>query len=292
MNDEGSEIDKTPNRRPPWLKVKGFGGTGYHTIRKQLRGFDLHTVCEEANCPNRGECFNSGTATFLLMGPVCSRNCRFCNVSGGRPLPLDVNEPEHVAGMAAALGLNHVVITSVTRDDLPDQGAAQFRNTVTEIKRLLPEATIEILTPDFNGRTDLINMSVASKPTVFNHNVETVPRLYPRVRPQADYRQSLDVLAYVARTFPEIKVKSGLMVGLGEEYNELHEVFDDLAAAGVTMLTIGQYLPPSSQHYPLDRYYTPEEFDDLGEKARLTGIPTVVSAPLVRSSYKAGDIIR
>jgi len=280
-----------PARRPPWLKVTAFGGERYHKIRRQLRGLTLHTVCEEANCPNRGECFNSGTATFLLMGPICSRDCRFCNITGGRPAPLDPDEPIHIAQLAAELKLSHVVITSVTRDDLPDEGAGQFRRTVLAVRDLLPEATVEVLTPDFNGRAELIEQVLASGPTVFNHNVETAPRLYPMVRPQADFRRSLSVLAYAAQNHPEIQVKSGLMVGLGEEKAELDEVFTALKNAGVKMLTIGQYLPPTRRHYPLVRYYTPEEFSELRTMAQRRGIPIVVSGPLVRSSYRAADLV-
>ncbi len=280
-----------PERRPPWLKVTAFGGERYHRIRRQLRGLTLHTVCEEANCPNRGECFNSGTATFLLMGPICSRQCRFCNISGGIPLPPDPDEPRHVARLAAELGLSHVVITSVTRDDLPDEGAGQFRRTVLAVRELLPSATIEILTPDFNGRPELIEQVLASGPTVFNHNIETVPRLYPMVRPRADFGRSLSVLACAAQSHPEIRVKSGLMVGLGEEKAELDEVFIALQNAGVKMLTIGQYLPPTRHHYPVARYYTPEEFAELGALAQRRGLPIVVSGPLVRSSYRAADLV-
>ncbi len=278
-------------RRPKWLKVSPFCGDRYQRIRSRLRDLTLHTVCEEANCPNRGECFNSGTATFLLMGPICSRNCRFCNVTGGRPGPVDPDEPKNVALVSAELGLDHVVVTSVTRDDLPDEGAGQFRETVFEIRNALPEATIEVLTPDFHARPELLDLVLSSGPTVFNHNVETVPRLYRAVRPKADYRRSLDVLEYAAKNYTDIRIKSGLMVGLGESVDELEQVFADLAEIGVEILTIGQYLAPSPTHYPIDRYYSPEEFADLKATAEGRGIPVVVSAPLVRSSYKAGETI-
>jgi lipoyl synthase len=290
-NQRGTVISEPIVRRPAWLKVRPFSGERYHQIRGRLKDLSLHTVCEEANCPNRGECYNSGTATFLLMGPICSRNCRFCNVTGGQPRPLDPDEPEHVASMAGELDLSHVVITSVTRDDLPDQGAEQFQRTVAAVRRRLPEATIEILTPDFGGRTDLVDIALAAAPTVFNHNVETVPRLYPMVRPQADFARSLGVLTHAARTYPAIRTKSGVMVGLGEKIEELDEVFAALASAGVTMLTIGQYLPPSLGHFPLDRFYTPDEFAHLARSAEQRGIPIVVSAPLVRSSYKAALLL-
>jgi lipoic acid synthetase len=280
-----------PERRPAWLKVKAFGGDRFHHVSKKLRGLTLHTVCEEANCPNRGECFNAGTATFLLMGPICSRNCRFCNITGGRPKPLDPHEPENVARIAADLGLSHVVITSVTRDDLPDEGAGWFRRTVDEVHRALPEATVEILTPDFNGRTELIDVVLEKKPEVFNHNVETVPRLYHPVRPGADYKRSISVLSYASSNYSDLKTKSGLMVGLGETLDELDRVFVALERAGVQILTIGQYLPPTRNHYPLDRYYSPEEFNRLKKMAEDRGIRVVVSGPLVRSSYRAGDLI-
>ncbi len=278
-------------KRPPWLKVQPFTGERYLQIRSRLRGLALHTVCEEANCPNRGECFNSGTATFLLMGPICSRNCRFCNINGGQPHPLDPEEPEHVAELAEELALSHVVITSVTRDDLPDQGAGYFARTVTAVRRRLPDATIEILTPDFGGRIDLVDLALASRPTVFNHNIETVPRLYPEVRPQAEFTRSLRVLAHAAQTRPDIRTKSGIMVGLGENIDEMEAVFQALASAGVALLTIGQYLAPTLRHYPVHRYYTPEEFNHLGHLARRSGIASVVSAPLVRSSYKAASFL-
>lgn len=280
-----------PERRPPWLKVSPFSGDRYQQIRSRLRGLTLHTVCEEANCPNRGECFNSGTATFLLLGPVCSRNCRFCNISGGNPHPPDPYEPQKVAELAKELGLSHVVITSVTRDDLADEGAGQFRQAVEEIRTVLPDASIELLTPDFHARRELLDIVLNSHPDVFNHNIETVPRLYPMVRPQADYRSSLDVLAYASGNFPEMKIKSGIMVGLGETDEELIAVFDDLAAAGVSILTIGQYLAPTKNHYPIHRYYSPEEFEKLKRAANDRGIPIVVSGPLVRSSYRAGSLM-
>jgi len=281
-----------PTRRPRWLKVSPFSGNRYQEIRSRLKSLTLHTVCEEANCPNRGECFNSGTATFLLMGPVCSRHCTFCNILGGKPLPLDPEEPRKVAEVAAELELSHIVVTSVTRDDLPDEGADHFRKTVVEIKKVLPEAGIELLVPDFHARPELLDIVLKSGLTVFNHNVETVPRLYPEVRPEANYRRSLDILAYAAANYPEVRTKSGLMVGLGERVEELDDVFADLAAAGVHILTIGQYLAPTKNHYPIDRYYEPGEFESLKQKAHNRGIPTVVSAPLVRSSYRAKEALK
>lgn len=284
-------MTQKPVRRPSWLKVKPFSGERYHQISKRLRGLALHTVCEQANCPNRGECFNSGTATFLLMGPVCSRNCRFCNISVGKPHPLNPEEPRKIAQLSAALNLSHVVVTSVTRDDLPDEGAGWFRQTVIEIRKLLPQATIEILTPDFHGKTDLLDLALEQKPEVFNHNVETIPRLYSLVRPQADYLRSLSVLHYAAVNFPEVWVKSGIMVGLGETIGELKKVFGNLGSAGVKILTIGQYLPPTKDHFPFAKYYSPEEFEHLKSLAESHNIPLVVSGPLVRSSYRAAELI-
>ncbi len=279
------------SRRPPWLKVRAFGGDQYHRITKRLRGLALRTVCEEAKCPNRGECFNSGTATFLLLGPTCTRNCRFCNIGSGRTQSPDPEEPKNIARFAAELNLSHVVVTSVTRDDLPDEGAGYFRDTILEIRRLLPKATIEILTPDFNGREEILDIVLEIQPDVFNHNVETIPRLYPSVRPRADFRRSLDILGYAAGKYPDVRTKSGLMVGLGETTAELVDVFQALAGAKVEILTIGQYLPPTRNHYPVARYYTPDEFIELKETAEKVGIPTVVSGPLVRSSYRAGSLI-
>jgi lipoic acid synthetase len=285
------DIHSIRRKRPPWLKVKAFGGEKYLKVRSELRGLKLHTVCEEANCPNRGECFSSGTATFLLLGPACTRNCRFCNVLGGSPQPVDPQEPDRVAEMARRLKLRHVVVTSVTRDDLPDQGAGQFALTIRKIRRTLPEASIEVLTPDFGGREELLSIVLSERPDVFNHNVETVPELYGAVRPQADYRRSLEVLKSVARFPGESIVKSGLMVGLGESVDQLEAVFADLATVGTEVLTIGQYLAPSKAHHPIDRYYHPQEFAALAQTARRSGIPTVVAAPLVRSSYKAGNLL-
>lgn len=278
-------------KRPEWLKVRAFSGDNYQRIRSRLRGLTLHTVCEEANCPNRGECFNSGTATFLLMGPICSRNCRFCNISRGKPQPLDPDEPQKIAELAAELELSHVVITSVTRDDLDDEGAGHFKKSIEAVRDRLPEATIEVLTPDFNGREELLDIVMKAEPTVFNHNVETIPRLYKVVRPRADFERSLRVLKYCADNYKNIRTKSGLMVGLGETIDELGVVFQYLARSGVEILTIGQYLAPSPKHHPIKKYYHPDEFVQLKEQAQKAGIPIVVSAPLVRSSYKAGSIL-
>lgn len=282
---------KIKNTKPPWLKVKACGNSKYLEVQSLLKKYNLHTVCQEANCPNRGECFSSGTATFLIMGPNCTRNCTFCNVTHGNMTPLDDQEPAHVARTVAILDLEHAVITSVTRDDLPDGGAGQFAAVIVAIRELERPVTVEVLTPDFRGRLEHVKTVLDARPDVFNHNVETVPRLYRGVRPGADYHRSLDVLKY-ASDDGRAGVKSGLMVGLGESKDELYEVFTDMNTAGVEYLTIGQYLSPSKKHHPVIKYYHPAEFDDLAAKARETGIKSVFSAPLVRSSYHAREQYR
>ncbi len=278
-----------PQRKPEWLRVKAFSGHQYNRVTALLKDLHLKTVCQEANCPNRGECFNRGTAVFLIMGPYCTRNCSFCDVPSGRPERLDESEPERVAEAAARLELHHVVVTSVTRDDLDDGGAAHFAATIGEIRKRLPASTIEILTPDFRGNFDALQICLDEKPDIFNHNLETVPRLYPEVRPAADYRRSLDLLRE-AKTRGKSITKSGLMVGLGETADEMKHVFSDLADSGVSILTIGQYLAPSGTHHPVVRYLHPDEFAALEVDARQVGIGTVISGPLVRSSYLA-DVI-
>ena len=278
------------DRKPPWLKVTAFGGEGYERVSHLLADLHLNTVCQAANCPNRGECFNRGTATFLIMGSICTRSCTFCNIGNGRPAVLDPEEPARLAEMAARLELKHVVVTSVTRDDLPDGGAAHFAEVVRQLRLRLPSATVELLAPDFRGVPGAADTIIAAAPDVFNHNVETVPRLYAEVRPGADYRRSLDLLRYV-RDHSILLTKSGLMVGLGETETELEAVFEDLASTGVSILTIGQYLAPSPKHHPVVRYVSPEEFDRLAKTARDAGIGQVVSAPLVRSSYRAEQFL-
>ncbi len=277
--------------KPSWLKVKATYDQRYREVQTLLKSHGLHTVCQEANCPNRGECFSSGTATFLIMGPNCTRNCRFCNVTHGRIHPLDIEEPQRVAETVRLLKLNHAVITSVTRDDLPDGGAGHFAAVIEATRKLMPDTTIEVLTPDFKGDSDSAKIVFGAAPDVFNHNVETVPRLYREVRPQADYDRSLNLLAEAAE-YGGMAVKSGLMVGLGETVEELAEVFRDLHHRGVTFLTIGQYLAPSEKHYRIVKYYSPEEFDLLASRAEEAGIEHVFSAPLVRSSYHAGEKFR
>lgn len=277
-------------RKPSWLKVRAFGGTEFNRVSGLLQDLHLNTVCQEANCPNRGECFNRGTAVFLLMGPTCTRNCGFCNVQSGKPQPLDPEEPRRVAEASKRLKLRHVVITSVTRDDLADGGAAQFAATVRAVRAELPKATIEVLTPDFRGSTEALDIVLDSSPDVFNHNVETVPRLYRAVRPAADYNRSLGLLK-AASNRDGVMIKSGLMVGLGESFDELKHVFGDLAESRVSLLTIGQYLSPSSSHLPVTRFVEPEEFDRFREAAESAGIRSVFSGPLVRSSYLADRFI-
>jgi len=277
-------------RKPSWLKVTGFQGREYDHVNHLLKKYRLNTVCQAANCPNRGECFNDGTATFLIMGPNCSRNCRFCDINPGQPAPLDNTEPERLAEVASEMRLKHVVVTSVTRDDLADGGAGHFVKTVAAIRNKMPESTIEILTPDFKNAPRAVEIILKEPPDIFNHNIETVPRLYPEVRPGADYEISLNLLCEIAR-LSEIPVKSGLMLGLGETCEELKQVFSDIAHRGVSIVTIGQYLSPSREHYPVKRYVSPGEFEEIGDMARKAGIKNVASAPLVRSSYHAAQFV-
>ncbi|MCL5943017.1 MAG: lipoyl synthase [Actinobacteria bacterium] len=255
-----------------------------------LRTRGLHTVCESARCPNKGECFERGTATFLILGGTCTRNCRFCSVESGRPELLDPQEPARVADAAARMGLRHVVVTSVTRDDLPDGGAAHFAATIRALRRRLPDATVEVLVPDFGGDRDALDVVLDERPEVFNHNVETVPRLYPKVRPQAAYRRSLAVLAHAAQRGGSI-VKTGLMVGLGETAQEVRAVLGEVQAVGVGVVTVGQYLRPSREHLPVVEYVTPARFDEYKEYGERLGLQ-VEAAPFVRSSYRAEEGFR
>ncbi len=277
-------------RKPQWLKVTGFAGTNYNEVNLLLKKYGLNTVCHAANCPNRGECFNRGTATFLILGPVCSRTCRFCDVQSGNPVAVDPEEPTRVGQAARELKLKHVVVTSVTRDDLPDGGADQFVRTIEKIREYLSSSTIEVLTPDFKSDPSVVDRIVEARPDVFNHNVETVVRLYPTVRPQADYQGSLKLLRHVAET-SDLITKSGLMVGLGETPDELRQAFNDLVRARVQVLTIGQYLAPSTNHLSVVRYVTPDEFDLFKGQAEQAGIKQVISGPLVRSSYMADMVL-
>ena len=286
------EEERKPRpHKPPWLRRKLPTGPVYEQVRALIRNGELHTVCQEANCPNRGECFSSGTATFLIMGPNCTRRCRFCNVAGGAVGQLDREEPQRVAKTVKIMKLKHAVVTSVTRDDLPDGGAGHFAEVIRAIRARCPGTTIEVLTPDFKGALPALNAVFAERPEVFNHNLETVKRLYPEVRPQAVYARSLAVPA-AARAYGDMVVKSGLMVGLGETVEELADAFDDLAHAGVESLTIGQYLAPSKNHHPVVKYYHPDEFSSLAVVATKAGIRQVFAGPLVRSSYHAGEQFR
>jgi lipoyl synthase len=284
-------IAPSPGRKPEWLKKPLPRAGAMHGMENLLRERHLHTVCESARCPNKGECFERGTATFLILGGVCTRDCRFCSVEGGRPGAPEAAEPANVADAAAEMGLRHVVITSVTRDDLPDGGAAHFAATIRAVRGRLPDATIEVLVPDFLGSESALETVLAEAPEVFNHNVETVPRLYPTVRPQAAYARSLAVLRYAARARSGWEVKTGLMVGLGETAAEVRRVLGDVRDAGVTVVTIGQYLRPSKEHLPVVEYVPPAVFEEYAGSGEALGL-LVEAAPFVRSSYRAEETLR
>jgi len=274
-------------RHPPWLKVRAPGGPGFSETRGLVNELRLHTVCEEAHCPNIAECWGHKTATFMLLGDTCTRNCGFCAVTHGRPLTVDAGEPGRVAEAVERLGLQHVVVTSVNRDDLPDGGSRHFAATATAIRRRLPACRIEVLVPDFQGDLVAVATVTAAPVDVFNHNMETVPRLYRRVRPGARYERSLAVLEAAVDRGGRRLTKAGLMLGLGEEIPEVLAVLRDLRAAGCSILTLGQYLRPSKDHLPIERYVTPEEFEALRLEALGLGFRHVESGPLVRSSYHA-----
>jgi lipoic acid synthetase len=276
-------------RKPDWLRVKAPGSPEYQATRRLMRELSLNTVCEEASCPNIGECWKQKHATVMILGRVCTRACTFCNVATGRPDRLDPHEPERVAAAAAALGLSHIVVTSVDRDDLDDGGAEHFARTIAAIRAHAPATTIEVLTPDFLRKEGAIETVVAAKPDVFNHNIETVPRLYAEVRPGARYFHSLRLLDRVKRLDPAMFTKSGIMVGLGEDNTEVAQVMDDLRAAEVDFLTIGQYLQPTPKHHPIARFVTPEEFAVYRRFALGKGFLMVSASPLTRSSYHAGE---
>ena len=281
--------DNPIRRKPEWIRVKAPTSPEYHDTRKLMRNLNLATVCEEAACPNIGECWKKKHATFMILGSTCTRACAFCNVATGIPAALDPFEPARVAIAVQKLNLRHVVVTSVDRDDLPDGGAAQFVKVIGEIRRLSPATTIEILTPDFKDKDGAVEIVARARPDVFNHNLETVPRLYPTIRPGARYFTSLKLLSQVKEIDPAMFTKSGLMVGLGETREEILQVMDDLRAADVDFLTIGQYLQPTPKHAALDRFWTPAEFSELAQMARAKGFLMVSSSPLTRSSYHAGD---
>jgi len=279
-------------RKPDWLKRRLPTGEAFNQVRELIEAGRLHTVCQEAKCPNIWECYSHRTATFLIMGERCTRNCRFCSVSPGLPSPLDPGEPGRVAAAVERMELKYVVITSVTRDDLPDGGAAHFAATIGEIRRRLPETQIEVLIPDFQGDAAALATVLRARPNVLNHNIETVPRLYPTVRPQADYRRSLDLLKRSRALAPLIPTKSGLMLGLGERPEELRQTLLDLREAGCRILTLGQYLQPSPEHLPVEAYVPPDDFEKWRKAALEMGFSEVASAPFVRSSYHAKESFR
>ena len=277
-----------PLPKPKWIRARSPNSPEALRLKAILREQKLHTVCEEAACPNLGECFQQGTATFMIMGGICTRRCPFCDVAHGRPEPLDAEEPRHLAETVRAMGLRFVVITSVDRDDLRDGGAAHFADCIRAVRVASPQTGIEILTPDFRGREErALAILAAEPPDVFNHNLETVPRLYKQARPGADYKGSLQLIRRFKQTCPDVPTKSGLMVGLGEEQAEIVQVLKDLRAHGCDNLTIGQYLSPSRHHLPVARYVTPDEFSEYAAIARGLGFDKVASGPMVRSSYHA-----
>ena len=286
------EIGPRPERRPPWIKVRAPAGETYEWLRDMMRSKSLHTVCEEARCPNLGECWGSGTATFLLMGDTCTRSCGFCDIKTGRPAPLDWLEPERVARAVQAMDLRHAVITSVNRDERPDGGAPIFALVIRRIRQLQPGCSVEVLIPDFKGSIEALGIVMAARPEILNHNVETVPRLFKQVQPQDRYEWAQATLSNAKRLEPEVLTKSGIMLGLGERLEEVQAVMRDLRDWGVDILTIGQYLQPSKQHLPIERYYTPEEFAELKRYGLEIGFRWVESGPLVRSSYHAEQQVR
>ncbi|MBD3344325.1 MAG: lipoyl synthase [Chitinivibrionales bacterium] len=285
-----SERQSSRERFPEWLKRPVPPGGQKFAVERRLAGRGLHTVCKEAKCPNRCECYGAGKATFLIMGDVCSRSCSFCSVESGIPGSLDPDEPEKLCTAAKELGLRYVVITSVTRDDLPDGGASHFAKTVGELKQRIPGIGVEVLVPDFKGNTASIDTVVSSGIDVFNHNIETIPRLYPSIRPQANYRQSLNVLRYAAQLQKTLQIKSGVMLGLGEKDTEVLKSFEDLRKAGCTILTIGQYLQPSPSQARVVEFIAPQQFEHYNARAREMGFIEVAAGPFVRSSYRAGEI--
>ena len=281
-----------PERKPSWLKVRAPGGSNYIRLQGLLRELNLHTVCEEAHCPNVGECWEHGTATFMILGDVCTRNCPYCAVAHGRPPVYDPEEPYRVADAVARLELRHAVITSVDRDDLPDFGSGIFAQTVLSIRERLPDCSVEVLVPDFQGNEAAIETVLAARPTIYNHNTETVPRLYKRARPGGRYPRVLDLFRFAKRVAPDVPTKSGIILGMGETIEEVIDVMKDLRSVGVDILTLGQYLRPSADHIPLDRYYTPDEFRHLREVGLAQGFRHVESGPLVRSSYHAWEQVQ
>jgi len=281
-------IPSDPKRKPAWIRAKAPSNPDVIRLKSLLRENKLHTVCEEAACPNLGECFSHGTATFLIMGNICTRRCPFCDIAHGKPDPLDQNEPSHLAKTIASMKLKHVVVTSVDRDDLRDGGSAHFTQCIDEIRQQSPQTQIEVLVPDFRGRMEVALDELAkSPPDIFNHNLESIPRLYKAVRPGSDYQWSLNLIKNFQQMHPDVPTKSGLMLGLGESIEEVHQVMQDLRDHGCRMLTLGQYLQPSRHHLAVERFVTPAEFDELAIVAKQMGFEHVASGPMVRSSYHA-----
>jgi lipoic acid synthetase len=285
-------INTIPLRRPSWIRVRAPSGETYQQLQELMRAKALHTVCEEAMCPNMGECWGSGTATFLLLGDVCTRTCGFCDIQRGKPSPLDWLEPERVAQAVKAMNLKHAVITSVNRDDRRDGGAPIFAMVIRRIRDLHPGCSIEVLIPDFKGSVEALKIVMDAHPEILNHNVETVPRLFKQVQPQDRYEWSATILSNAKKLDAEVLTKSGMMVGLGETLEEVKAVMRDQRSWGVDILTVGQYLQPSKQHLPIERYYLPEEFTELKEYGLQIGFRWVESGPLVRSSYHAAEQVR
>ncbi|GAB4576435.1 MAG: lipoyl synthase [Anaerolineae bacterium] len=281
-----------PKRRPPWIKVRAPSGETYEMVRDLMRSKALNTVCEEAMCPNIGECWGAGTSTFLMLGDTCTRSCGFCDIKTGRPASLDWQEPNRVAEAVRRMNLKHVVITSVNRDERKDGGAPIFAMVIRRIRQLQPGCSIEVLIPDFKGNPDNLKIVMDAQPEILNHNVETVPRLFRKVQPQDRYEWAEATLRNAKQMDPLVLTKSGIMVGLGETFDEVVEVMRDLASWGVDILTIGQYLQPSRQHLPIDRYYEPQEFEELKRIGYEMGFKWVESGPLVRSSYRAAEQVR
>lgn len=285
-------IDTTPRRRPSWIRVDKPQGDDVANLQHLMRSKSLHTVCEEAHCPNMSECWGSGTATFLMLGDVCTRTCGFCDVKHGRPESLDWQEPERVAQAVKRMDLQHAVITSVNRDERRDGGAPIFAMVIRRIRQLQPGCSVEVLIPDFKGSIEALRIVMDARPEILNHNVETVPRLFKQVQPQDRYEWSEAILSHARKLDPDVLVKSGIMVGLGETFEEVQATMRDLRDWGVDILTIGQYLQPSRKHLPISRYYEPQEFEALKEYGLELGFKWVESAPLVRSSYHAGEQVR
>ncbi|MBN2604028.1 MAG: lipoyl synthase [Candidatus Thermoplasmatota archaeon] len=277
-------------RHPDWLKVKIGSGPNYSKMKSLLRNAKLHTICEEARCPNIAECFNRGTAVFLILGDICTRNCRYCNVSHGKPETVNLNEPEEVAKSVKTLGLSYVVVTSVTRDDMADGGALNFYNTIREIKKTNPNCRVEALIPDFKGDEPSLKIVLEAKPDVLNHNIEVVEKLFPKIRPEGNYQLSLNLLKKIKKYAPSVKSKSGFMVGLGETKEQIISTMKDLRNSEVEILTVGQYLQPSKKHAEIKKYYNPEEFNEFKKIGLKLGFNSVVSGPLVRSSYHAEEV--